>query len=57
MAENKENTADNQKTNDKEKQVNIKPSEPKTSSTDNPGRTPGKAEGEDNESENDTKNK
>jgi len=51
MAENKENTLNGEKTNNQEKEVDIKPSESKTSEkTGDPGRTPGKAEGEDDES-------
>jgi hypothetical protein len=50
MAENKKNTTDDQKAKDAEKAVNIEPSESKKSSTGDPGRTPGKAEGEDDES-------
>jgi hypothetical protein len=50
MADNKENTLNGEKTNNQEKEVDIKPSESKTSKTGDPGRTPGKAEGEDDES-------
>jgi hypothetical protein len=50
MAENKENSSNDQKTNGGEKRVDIEPSESKTSKTGDPGRTPGKAEGEDDES-------
>ena len=50
MAENKQNMTDDQKAKDEEKQVNIEPSESNTSKTGDPGRTPGKAEGEDDES-------
>jgi hypothetical protein len=49
MADNKENTADKQERGD-EKEVHIEPSESKKSTTGDPGRTPGKAEGEDDES-------
>jgi hypothetical protein len=35
---------------DREKEVDIEPSESKTRTTGDPGRTPGKAEGEDDES-------
>lgn len=50
MADNKENTLDGEKTNNQEKEVDIEPSESKTSKTGDPGRTPGKAEGADDES-------
>ena len=51
MAENRENTLGDEQTNNQEKEVDIKPSEPKSSEkTGDPGRTPGKAEGEDDES-------
>lgn len=50
MSDNKENTSNNQETKDEEKQVDIEPSESKTSGTSDPGHTPGKAEGEDDES-------
>jgi hypothetical protein len=50
MADNKENTLKGEKTNNQEKEVDIQPSESKTSKTGDPGRTPGKAEGEDDES-------
>jgi hypothetical protein len=50
MAENKQNISNNKKTTDEEKAVHIEPSESKTSKTGDPGRTPGKAEGEDDES-------
>jgi hypothetical protein len=50
MAENKKNTLKGEETNNQEKEVDIKPSESKSSKTGDPGRTPGKAEGEDDES-------
>ncbi|HEY8559428.1 MAG TPA: hypothetical protein VIL74_03415 [Pyrinomonadaceae bacterium] len=50
MANNKENTLNGEETNNQEKEVDIKPSETDTSKTGDPGRTPGKAEGEDDES-------
>jgi hypothetical protein len=50
MAENKKNTLKGEKTNNQEKEVDIKPSESKSPRTGDPGRTPGKAEGEDDES-------
>ena len=51
MADNKENTLNGEETNNQEKEVDINPSESKTSGkTGDPGRTPGKAEGEDDES-------
>ena len=50
MAENKQNIPDNKKASGEEKAVHIEPSESKTSKTGDPGRTPGKAEGEDDES-------
>lgn len=51
MAENKRNTTAEQKAKTEERQVNIEPSEPKTATkTGDPGRTPGKAEGADDES-------
>jgi hypothetical protein len=51
MADNKENTQKGEETNDREKRVEIKSSESKASEkTGDPGRTPGKAEGEDDES-------
>jgi hypothetical protein len=50
MAENKENISGDQKTESEEREVHIEPSEPKTSKTADPGRTPGKAEGADDES-------
>ena len=50
MAENKQNVSDNQEAKDAEKKVNIEPSESKTANTGDPGHTPGKAEGEDDES-------
>ena len=49
MADNKEGEA-NKKERGGEKDVHIEPSETKKSTTGDPGRTPGKAEGEDNES-------
>ncbi len=48
--ENKEKNSDNQKTGDAEKPINIEPGEPKTAGANDPGRTTGKAEGEDEES-------
>jgi hypothetical protein len=50
MADNKENRLDGEDVNNQEKEVDIKPSESDTSKTGDPGRTPGKAEGEDDES-------
>lgn len=51
MADNKRNMTAEKKSKTEEKQVNIEPSESKTSTkTGDPGRTPGKAEGEDDES-------
>jgi len=50
MAENKENRLNGEETNNQEKEVDIEPSESKTAKTGDPGRTPGKAEGEDDES-------
>ena len=50
MADDKENTANEQEKHGGEKEVHIEPSETKKSSTGDPGRTPGKAEGEDDES-------
>jgi hypothetical protein len=50
MADNKENTLNGEKTNNQEKEVDIHPSESQSSKTGDPGRTPGKAEGEDDES-------
>ncbi len=51
MAKNKRNTTAEQKAKTEEKQVKIEPSESKTSTkTGDPGRTHGKAEGEDDES-------
>lgn len=50
MADHKENTSNRQEPNDEKKDVHIEPSESKTSKTGDPGRTPGKAEGEDDES-------
>jgi hypothetical protein len=51
MSDNKENTLNGEKTNNQEKEVEIKPSEPQSSEkTGDPGRTPGKAEGADDES-------
>lgn len=50
MAHHQENKTDEQETGGEEKQVHIEPSESKTAKTGDPGRTPGKAEGEDDES-------
>lgn len=50
MADNNENTSNKQKKHDEEKEIHIEPSESKSSKTGDPGRTPGKAEGEDDES-------
>ncbi len=50
MANDKENNLNGEETNNQEKEVDIKPSETDTSKTGDPGRTPGKAEGEDDES-------
>jgi hypothetical protein len=50
MADNKENTANRQESGSGEKDVHIEPSETKKSTTGDPGRTPGKAEGEDDKS-------
>ena len=50
MADNQENTANNQENAGGEKDVHIEPSEKDTAKTGDPGRTPGKAEGEDDES-------
>jgi len=50
MAENKQNISDNKAAKDEEEKVHIEPSESKTANIDDPGRTPGKAEGEDDES-------
>jgi hypothetical protein len=50
MADNKETTSNKQETSGGEKGVHIEPSETKKSTTGDPGRTPGKAEGEDDES-------
>lgn len=50
MANNKENTLQGEETNNQEKEVDITPSETPESGTGDPGRTPGKAEGEDDES-------
>ena len=49
MADNKEGDS-NKKERGDEKEVHIEPSESKKSTTGDPGRTPGKAEGEDDES-------
>jgi hypothetical protein len=51
MAHHKENTGNEQESNGEEREVHIEPSESDTSTkTGDPGRTPGKAEGEDDES-------
>ena len=50
MADNKQKTANNQESSSQQQEVHIEPSETKKSSTGDPGRTPGKAEGEDDES-------
>ena len=49
MGDNKESDSNNQEGGD-EKKVHIEPSESKKSTTGDPGRPPGKAEGEDDES-------
>jgi hypothetical protein len=49
MADNKAGDSNKPERGD-EKDVHIEPSESKTSKTGDPGRTPGKAEGEDDES-------
>jgi hypothetical protein len=50
MTHHKENTTHERETEGEEKQVHIEPSESPTAKTGDPGRTPGKAEGEDDES-------
>ncbi len=50
MTDNKEKDSSEQKKHDEEKEIHIEPSEPDSSETVDPGRTPGKAEGEDDES-------
>lgn len=50
MVDNKEHTSNKQEKKDEGKEIHIEPSEPGTSKTGDPGRTPGKAEGEDDES-------
>lgn len=49
MADNKENISNKQQ-NGGEKEVHIEPSETEKPGTGDPGRTPGKAEGKDDES-------
>lgn len=49
MADNKENTSNNQERGE-QREVHIEPSETKKTGTGDPGRTPGKAEGKDDES-------
>ena len=50
MADNQEKDSNKQEKRDEGKEIHIEPSESKTSKTGDPGRTPGKAEGEDDES-------
>lgn len=50
MTDNKEKDSNEQKKHDENKEIHIEPSESGTSKTGDPGRTPGKAEGADDES-------
>lgn len=50
MTDNTEKDSNEQKKHDENKEIHIEPSESKNSKTGDPGRTPGKAEGEDDES-------
>lgn len=50
MADNKEKDSNAQEQHDENKEIHIEPSESGASKTGDPGRTPGKAEGEDDES-------
>ena len=50
MAHHQEKTTNEQEKKGEKREVHIEPSESGTSKTGDPGRTPGKAEGEDDES-------
>lgn len=50
MTENKEKTSDQQERDDEQREVHIEPSEREGIRRMEPGRTPGKAEGKDDES-------
>ena len=50
MIDNKEKDSNERKKHDEDKEIHIEPSESGSSKTGDPGRTPGKAEGEDDDS-------
>jgi len=50
MADNKENSGNKQESGGEDREVHIEPSETENSKRMDPGRTPGKAEGKDDES-------